>query len=407
MKSDGLPDNPDSPELPDNPETPDNPESPDKRNNDMTNKRHNYQLALALVLLLAVGCQEDDDNYVVEEQEHPVQLLMGMQDRGDGGELTRAGSLPTGYTATSYTSDPGKIAVFMTKATSEETITSLTGTFNWASSTSWTSTVNVKYQNDTGADNNYYVYGYMPRLDNVAASISSSSTGRYSVSATMTLKNVRPVSAQDLCIITGAKNGVKEGTDSNGKPIWKAIDAEGVNMEVGKYLYVAQSDNNAMYLLLDHVYSQMKLKMQVDTEYDKLRTIKVTEMKMSGSAPTVNIVVNYLNNGSAPTTSITSNSDAYSISEKILNTETEVKTTATDLTSFYCASTLEYITMTTTFDVYDKSDNKLRSNCTTTNKIYIGSVEKGKTYTLTATIKPTFLYQLGDADFDQPTVVIN
>lgn len=366
------------------------------------NRNKYYLWLLGGLMLGAVSCEDNSDSDFSGEERIVNLITGGVYEREDGGELTRA--LPTGYVANSFTSDPGNIAIFMTQTSSDPTITSITGVYRWKTGNEWTSNVAIRYDvEDPSQDHSYYVYGYMPRQAGISPEISATDS-RYDNGATMTLKNASPVTAQDMCIITGVLTGVQ--TDPATTPVsFKPIDE--VDVKVGYYQYNATETDNGMYLIFDHVFSKMTMKMQVDESYNEMRTIKVTKMAMTGSSPSINIQVVYTNNGSAPTVTVTQNSDTYSISEQIFNSEKALTTSPVDLTSFYCADVLTSVTLTTTFDVYDKEGNKLRSNCSTSNTIHISKMEAGKSYTLTATIKPTYLYQLSETDLDQPTVEIN
>lgn len=359
--------------------------------------------ALAMAILFA-SCQKDDvDCQWNGSWEVPVQLLSGMYEQENGGELTR--TLPNGYKPTTFKTDPGLIAVFMVNDLSDHNMTSLTGTYRWNGGDDWICNAAVRYYPNSGdeAHNTYYVYGYMPRLDGVAATLDTiaGTTQGFAAGAKMTLKNVRPISAKDVCIITGVKNGVYNKSQSK----WVELNEDGVDIKTGVYNYYAKKDTNAIYIIFDHIYSKVTLRMKVDSAYNTMRTIKVTNMTLTGSSPSVNVVVNYENGeNKGPNTTITLNSDAYSISETVLTKDTTLKTEQIDLTEFYCANALTYVTLTTTFDVYDKSGNLMRSNCKASNKIKLQTMDAGMAYTLTTAVTPSYLYQLGETDLDQPTM---
>lgn len=355
-------------------------------------------LALSLAL---TGCQKDDfDEPSVEYR--TVQLITGMNDLKDGGELTRA--LPSGYSEYSPTSDPGQIGLFMTQnqaGKSSYTYTALTGTFTWQSSTTWASSIAVLYDKDaTGDENQYYAYGFMPAESGINAEITSTD---FAVKATMTLENVPPVSAKDFCVVTGIKTGTPIAP---GVTPYTYPSIEDVGLVEGEYTFTADTLSNAIYLLLKHVYSKYSVKMRVDSTYNSMRTIKITDMKLSASAPAMKVVVEYTK-GTAPDVSVSALSSTSELTTDVLDTETALTPTTINLTDFYCADLLSYITLETTFDVYDKSGNKLRSKCTAKNKITVQKLEAGNHYTITATIKPTYLYQLSDDDLNNPSVVID
>lgn len=355
---------------------------------------------LVLTALFLVSCSKDEEPET-EPACYTVELLTGMNDYQYGGELTRA--LPLGYSEFNPgDTDPGKIGMFMTQQPTigtEYAYTSILGTYTWSTTEhKWTSTVSVKYDKNSVTNSTFYAYGFMPADGSIGATIKSSD---FAGGAVMTLTNVPPVSAQDLCIVTGVKTGdtIPDVTPRQYPPIADAGVVE------GEYAYVADTLSNAIYLLLRHIYSKYSLRMKVDSSYNTLRTIKVTDMKLSATAPSMNVEVTY-SHGSSPVVSMTALSGTATLQSDVLSTETTLTTTTTDLASFYCADLLNSIVLTTTFDVYDKAGNKLRSNCNTTNTVKVQYLEAGKHYTITATIKPTYLYQLSETDLDQPTIEI-
>jgi len=350
--------------------------------------------AFLLPAFLLVSCTQDE----VEPQakEYPVELLMGMNQHEEVNLATRA--LPTGYTKFEPATDPGKIGIFMTQKQSKAyTYSDISGTFTWQNSTTWKSSVSVTYDpSDATLSPDYYVYGYMPAGGTIDATMTSSD-GNFETGGVMSLTNVPPVSNEDVCIITGVKAGVSDGGTGY-------VDIAAADVKVGKYNFTA-STKNSIYLLLDHIYSKFSLQMKVADKYNQLRTIKVTEMKMSASASSITVNVTY-QNGEAPTVSLVKGSSSTPMESTLLSSEKALSTTNTDLTTFYCASVLDYITITTKFDVYDKAatPNKLRSGCTSTNTIKVQNLEKGKHYTIQSIVNPTYLYQLGQEDLNQPTV---
>ena len=63
---------------------------------------------------------------------------------------------------------------------------------------------------DVDANKTYTVYGYMPKITGMSSSLSSVTSD----GATLTINGIKPVTADDICIITGVKEtdtGLKEG----------------------------------------------------------------------------------------------------------------------------------------------------------------------------------------------------
>ena len=60
-----------------------------------------------------------------------------------------------------------------------------------------------------------------------------------------------------------------------------------------------------------------------------------------------------------------------------------------------------------TYDVYDKKGNLIRKSCQAVNNLKVAdlfTLQRGKGYSLTMKVMPTYLYMLSEPDLDNPTV---
>ena len=238
------------------------------------------------------------------------------------------------------------------------------------------------------AQKNYTVYGYIPKAEGMTSSLSNVTTG----GATLTINGIKPVTDDDICIITGVKDtntGLKEG-------------------QFGWYMANA-NDNFYMYLLLDHIYASVNFSMIIDAEYAQLRTIKLKTMKLRTDKGSVNATIKLTHNdtGTSPISSATYTSEGTSYEVEIFNdAEGIALDTETPLVINTCfaPNMSKNLTMVTTYDVYDRKGNLIRKNCTATNKLPNLDAVRAQQVQLNLTVNPTYLNVLSDPDLDNPTV---
>ena len=241
---------------------------------------------------------------------------------------------------------------------------------------------------DVAADKTYTVYGYMPKT----GSMSSSLTDVTENAAKLTITGIKPVTTEDICIITGVKDskeGLKEG---NFNWYWPIGD-----------------ENYSIHLLMDHLYAAVQFHMVIDEDYALLRTIKLKTMTLSTDKGSVNAAINLTHNttGESPVSSVTYTASGSRDSVVVFNSnEGEALDTTTPLVISACfVPTLsENLTMVTTYDVYDRKGNLIRKNCTATNKLPNLDAVRAQQVQLNLTVNPTYLNVLSDPDLDNPTV---
>ena len=116
----------------------------------------------------------------------------------------------------------------------------------------------------------YYLYGYLPHDKSITttASVLPGDGKTYADGAVLTMTNVPTVSTEDFCVMIAAKNG-KTDYDPND-------DYSVTGLQRGHFQYVAEgASSNYVFLLFEHLFSAMRLRMRVQGDYQALRTIKL------------------------------------------------------------------------------------------------------------------------------------
>ena len=235
----------------------------------------------------------------------------------------------------------------------------------------------------------YTVYGYLPKLEGMSSSLTCGAN-----TATLTITGLKPIMTDDICIITGVKEteaGLKEGSFSWFKEV---------------------TDDDYIYMLLNHLYASVRFSIKVDAEYAQLRTIKLKSMTLSTNKESFSATITLTHNttGEVPITSVTYTGTGSS-SEAVFFNDTEGEalsaTTAKVFDTCFAPTLSEHLTLTSTYDVYDRKGNLIRKGCTATNKIPDLEATRGQRVQLNLTVNPSYLYVLSDPDLDNPTIKIN
>lgn len=277
----------------------------------------------------------------------------------------------------------------------------------------------------------YYLYGYIPSTGGITLEITDRSgkngdDATYSAGAEVKLKNVPTVMSNDLCVVIGAKNGTDKETVTG--------------LCRGDFAYTATAiqknndvDGNYVFLLFDHLYAALRIKMKVHPDYDALRTIKLKALTLSTKAGgttstdqniiTVDLLAN--DTGSDPITSISYEPTGSTIGEEGMsfwssNDGVKLTTEFQPFIGHFMPSDITTLVLTSTYDVYDKNvtpdhleGNLIRKGCKATNTMVLSELLTGQTttkrgnrYTVNMIIQPTYLYVLSEPDLDSPTVTV-
>lgn len=360
------------------------------------NKVHASLLLLLIGVLLA-ACSDDSDRD--DGETDVVQLVAYSRGMTDLEPVATTRGIPAGYHE--YTG-PSSIGVYSTRA--DEAPSSIR-TFSYdADQHQWKSLVNTKL----GLI--YYIYGYMPASSVIHCAISKreGTDMDFSKGAVLTFSDLPPVLSEDFCVVTGVQQLETKETE--------------VSLTPGIFSFTGRSTgNNFACMMLDHLYSCVKFRFLVNSDYDKLRTIKLKKVELKTtqqvSYPLTVTMKAGANYEVAWGTETVLNNDFVSlpVSEdgEILS-DTEPK----EVEGYFAPMTdvADNLVLQCTYDVYDKNvttehpeGNLIRQNCEAVNKLPASIIEVGtdKRTLLTLTVNPTYLYVLSDPDLDNPTITIS
>ncbi len=341
-------------------------------------------LLIATAMLLSACSSDNPEAQTVTTVNEPVGKvvqLMSYASPFTDQELAHRAAAPTGFTA--YTPDKNtNMGVYMLlqwASPQEERITYNTSTGKW----------NAYFEVEK--NKTFTVYGYMPKTGEMNSTLTSITDN----GATLNITGIKPVTTDDICIITGVKDkdsGLKEGQFSWSTPM----------EEVETY---------KISLLMDHLYAAAQFRLKIDAEYASLRTIKLKTMKLITDKASVNATISLTHNttGVSPITGVTYTPSGTSSTTEIYNSDEGValdKTTLLTINSYFVPTLSENLTLVSTYDVYDSKRNLIRQNCTATNKLPNLNAVRGQRVLVNLTVNPTYLYVLSDPDLDNPTITI-
>ena len=235
----------------------------------------------------------------------------------------------------------------------------------------------------------YAIYGYAP-ANAVTATLSNESLS----GATLTFSSLPTVSSEDLCFVAGVQTYEDVNT--------------GKNIPLGKFVYTG---GNYANLLMDHIYASVCFQMSLGAEYAQLRSIKIRKMELQTSRSTATVTIELESNGegsnpvqSATYSNFSGTERSFTFMESIEGIELDDED-LTEATCYFVPSLGNDLTVVTTYDVYDKEGNRL-SERTSTNKLPNLNAIRGQRVNLKFTVAPSYLYQLSDADLDNPTFTV-
>ena len=369
---------------------------------------------LAAALVLLTGCQSDGadttprQNPTMEMQAYATSYIDAMP-----AASTRAGEwVPSGFTL--YTGhDDIRVAFTHIPGVNDK---DAKGVFSFQDS-KWGSSF---YLPQAGS---YYLYGFMSNggnLDNLTPA-----TEGYNAGATLNMTGLPTATSHDICVIVGVKKGVKISTD----PDVYGLSAEDP-IQVGQFGYTIDAGQNHVFLLCDHLYAALRLRIKVDETYHALRHIKLKKVWVkdckNGEGNTLtsksNAVISLLSNdtGASPIQSLDFTNDGTNTVVDMEQSPLYDNTEGLDLTTEYkyvqgymAPIGMTEFTLVSQYDVYDTNGNLIRENQTAENKIRISSLftattslVRGRRYTLKLTVNPTYLYMLSEPDLDNPTIEV-
>lgn len=236
----------------------------------------------------------------------------------------------------------------------------------------------------------YTVYGYMPKTGDMSSSLTKTTAE----AATLTISNIKPITTDDICIITGVKaadEGLKEGQFS--------------------WYWPVGDDNYKIYILMDHLYAAVLFRLKIDADYAQLRTIKLKTMTLRTDYGSVIATISLTHNttGASPISGVGFAPSGSSEDFLVFNSDAGTaldKDTPVDINACFAPTLSDKLTMVTTYDVYDRKGNLIRENSEATNKLPNLAAVRGQKVQVNLTVNPTYLYVLSDPDLDNPTIKI-
>ena len=321
---------------------------------------------------------------------------------------TRAWDMPTGYTT--YDDGDQPIGIAFTQDGKEPKM----GHF-FKSSDKWRTNLNEI------TAGNYYLYGYIPNMTGIVFRVTDKTGGNasYSTGAKVTLQNVPTIMPGDLCVVIGAKDGTDKEHDNGLKQGDFKFNAKAITSTGGT--------GNFVFLLFDHLYAALRIKMKVYGDYAALRTIKLKSLKMTTKAGdettkqknTITVTLNHSLGGREDAIeNISYEQTGAPIDEGTeIFSSTTGETLTTDFTTHvghFMPQAVSTLILTSIYDVYDRRGNLIRKDCKVTNTMVLNELLTGQTethrgvrYTVSMTIRPTYLYMLSEPDLDSPTVTLD
>jgi hypothetical protein len=333
--------------------------------------------SVVAVLWLLAACSDD-----VPQQDGLEEVNLELR------AVTRSG------TETNY----GDIRVFLTYPDVDEVYT---GIFEYNSTTGNWRSKDLRVKPGTRI---FYLYGYMPATELTGvATTSLMDENNYK----LTIPNLSPLTTDDVCFVTGVVRSTKE----------EEIIQRGYY--TFKYENSDYAEKTILNLLMEHLYGRIVFRFQIGDEYSQLRQIKVKKVSIEAVAQKLNaeiklpekatdeVSVKYTSLGGSENF----NQEIWTLDPATTPEEDQFLKTAAGEATFGGVSVAvgsglsESYVLVCEYEVYDKKGHKL-SDRTARNSLNKVLPQMGEERTVTLTIEPTYLYQLGDDDLNNPEMTI-
>ena len=368
-------------------------------------------IKLLLLLTVATFCLAScDDNGEYDPRVSRLYIGMASVNEYYLDTLLATRALPAGYTpydTKAQVADGTKIFLYLPTSTSASD--PMTGTFGYYyeakdSAGGWVSDDVEVVQNA-----HYGIFGYMPESAIASSSITCASgyDPASNSSVTLTLNGIDAICAEDVCVVVGHGDEVGTANDS---------PALGDHHYTGKA--GTTDDKNQVYLLMDHLFSQIDFRFKISNVYYLLRTVRIKSITLSATGTsTVDATVPQTPNNSGVSSlgTVTWTTHSGSVTTSIyprVADETLLLTNNFQSVPgyFFPSGSRTPFSMTVNYDVLDRWGRVIRENQTATNTWTASNsftFERGKKYTVNVTVNPTYLYQLSDYDRDNPSFSFN
>lgn len=277
------------------------------------------------------------------------------------------------------------------------------GHFTYDTGTGWTSDLTVKEERQ------YYLYGYMPEtITGSTITYTMPEGGNYSNGIDFSMTNLPAITTEDVSVVVGVQrvDGISTNTP---------------NVTEGDFNYVSGIwGKNYVNLLMGHIYAGLELNFKLDADYAKLRSIHLKTITLSTNYGQVDATVQLRqgkgieqatftkvegSSASAPVTMLSAESAETVLDDRYTVTPLIINKMAYCFPSLFAAEGAT-LSITTTYEVYDKTKNTSLGERESTNRLRItaAAIKPGQKKKVILTVQPTYIYILSDGDLDNPVI---
>lgn len=418
--------------------------------------RNNIKLVALLLMAvgtLFVGCTDDDEE-LGKRKTSTLQLIPAVSVPNVAVVTRAAGELPNSWKLYEdiYPLSLDRtvaINIFMVENHNAEGTSdpaSVTGTsnnkFTLKKNGNWDSNIRVVDAQ------NYYIFGFLcDTYSSAKLSLLSGKTS-YTDGGQIELNGLGAATAADVSLVVGTRKPAEGESMSDAAVVKDIIEhPEATTVDaLGKFDYAAATNNNYIYLWLDHLYSCVNFEFEVEDKYSQLREIQMKKVTLTVNGKTYNVTAEVRKDRTPSLLHIIKVKEDDAIPAKDFKVTVfdgdatkipahseigkkdaggkEIKPLS--VPGYFAPGSMKEFTAQFEFDVISKGYNYAtgeqiitRKSATATNKIPANifgyddettktakTLDPGRVYTIKATIAPTYLYQLAEDDLDNPTIHI-
>ena len=294
----------------------------------------------------------------------------------------------------------------------------------------------------------YYIFGFLCDTYSSATLSLLEGSSTYSDGGKIELKGLGAATAADVSLVVGTRKPAEGESMSDAAVVKDIIEhPEATTVDaLGKFDYAAATNNNYIYLWLDHLYSCVNFEFEVEDKYSQLREIQMKKVTLTVNGRTFNVTAEVRKDKNPSLLHIISVAEDDAIPSKDFKVTVfdgdatkipahseigkkdaggkEIKPLS--VPGYFAPGSMKEFTAQFEFDVISKGYNYAtgeqiitRKSATATNKfpanifgyddittMKVKTLAPGRVYTIKATIAPTYLYQLASDDLDNPTIHI-
>lgn len=420
------------------------------------NRFYRNNIKLVALLLMAVGALfvgcTDDDEELGKRKTSTLQLIPAVSVPNVAVVTRAAGELPNSWKLYEdiYPLSLDRtvaINIFMVENHKDEGTSdpaSVTGTsnnkFTLKKNGNWDSNIRVVDAQK------YYIFGFL--CDTYSSAKLSLLDGKtsYTDGGKIELNGLGAATAADVSLVVGTRKPAEGESMTDADKVKEIIEDPNGKDALGQFDYAAATNNNYIYLWLDHLYSCVNFEFEVEDKYSQLREIQMKKVTLTVNGQTYNVTAEVRKDRNPSLLHIISVAEDTTIAAKDFKVtvfdgdatkipaHSEIGTTdaggntikALSVPGYFAPGRMKEFTAEFEFDVISKGYNyatgkqiTARKSVTATNKFpanifgyddeatnKVKTLDPGRVYTIKATIAPTYLYQLAEDDLDNPTIHI-